>query len=412
MEGLRAASAETATGTLSELRRLRNSLEVVNDMGRLTSVTQAIESAMEAAYEDGNDTDASCANKAGAAPAGGDTVDANSSGMCLRGGISGSRRRPGNFHGVKSHTYYVGAISEAHPSLPYDAVQSIVASEWYHPGLTAKAVWCTEDCGSQFSLARRLDANFDLIRAEVNAFWSHPDAAAELKGVGAHTTQFDRLISGNGTWVDVRLWRGRAFNRRLCERHFRVVCSIVEASPEVWTNPWSHVLLSVLLKDSWVPFHQGHSNGQLTYHLPVSVPAAAGVAELAVVERGGSLEEGGHGKKRRQLLEHPEERAVRWHQGKTLVFDDSFTHAVRYRTLDVGAAMAPPEVEATLGGISADGMPAQALPGARVVLLMRGWHPELAPDEREAIRDFVRRGGEEQPEGYELLPVSKFVFRL
>ena len=44
----------------------------------------------------------------------------------------------------------------------------------------------------------------------------------------------------------------------------------MEASPEIWTNPWSHVLLSVLEPDSWVPFHQGHSNGQLTYHVPVS----------------------------------------------------------------------------------------------------------------------------------------------
>ena len=35
---------------------------------------------------------------------------------------------------------------------------------------------------------------------------------------------FDQLIKGNGSWQDLRLWRGRSFDRRLCERHFRVTC--------------------------------------------------------------------------------------------------------------------------------------------------------------------------------------------
>ncbi|CAK0794114.1 unnamed protein product [Prorocentrum cordatum] len=160
------------------------------------------------------------------------------------GGGAPGALRPGNFHGVKGHAHYVSAISELHPSLPPDTVQSLVASEWYHPGLTARAVWCTQDCGAEFRLARQLDDRQEDIRREVESFWSHPDALAELKGVGSHTTQFDRLIAGNGTWVDVRLWRGRAFNRHLCEKHFRTICGIVEASPEVWSNPWSHVLLT------------------------------------------------------------------------------------------------------------------------------------------------------------------------
>merc|ERR1712176_313247 len=115
---------------------------------------------------------------------------------------------------------------------------------------------------------------------------------------------------------------------------------LVEASPEIWTNPWSHVLLSILLHDSWVPFHQGHTNGQLTYHLPVTVPHKSGVAELAVVERGGTLTN-----PKDKVLAHPEERTFRWRQGKTLVFDDSFTHAVRFRSTPpartVSAASAP-----------------------------------------------------------------------
>jgi len=406
----KAANGE-ADGLLTVLRKLRNSHEVLNDIERLYSVSAQIEEAMRVAYQPNNVTTSS---QSAAAVAAADEASCNSAtGTCAAtGDMSGGRAakstnklRPGNFHGVKSHSYYVGAISEVHPSLPPDAVQSIVASEWYHPSLTAKAVWCTEECGKQFRLAQRLDANAVAIQEEVQSFWQHPDAAKYLAGVGSHTTQFDRLIAGNGTWVDVRLWRGRAFNKQLCEQHFRVVCALVEASPEVWTNPWSHVLLSILLSDSWVPFHQGHTNGQLTYHFPVTVPSGAGRAELAVVDRGGSLPED---RSKGTVLSHPEEQTVTWTQGKTLVFDDSFTHAVRYRTR---ADYVPTPVPTPAPPIpSLNDMP--SLGSARVVLLMRGWHPELEPSERAALREFIRRGGEEDPEGYEMLPISPSVFSM
>merc|ERR1712216_523046 len=153
----------------------------------------------------------------------------------------------------------------------------------------------------------------------------------ELLGVGTHTTQFDKRIAGYGTWVDVSLFRGRAFNRKLCERHFRVVCALVEASPEIWTNPWGHVLLSILMHDSWVPYHAGLSNGQLTYHLPVMMPRTGGSAELAWLERGGALGDDGS---TRDKLYLPDERIARWGKGRTLVFAASFAHAVRFRALE------------------------------------------------------------------------------
>mmetsp|Transcript_71057 Transcript_71057/g.137102 ORF Transcript_71057/g.137102 Transcript_71057/m.137102 type:complete len:455 (+) Transcript_71057:70-1434(+) len=405
--------AKAAKGEANELlltlRKLRNSHDVLNDIERLYSVTAQIEQAMNNTYE--SNLRISSQTAASAAAAAEDGSCDGATGTCAVPGdvARGPARkeanqfRPGNFHGVKSHSYYVGAISEAHPNLPPDAVQSIVASEWYHPSLTAKAVWCTEACGEQFRVARRLDANAEAIQQEVQSFWRHPDAAKYLAGVGAHTTQFDRLIAGNGTWVDVRLWRGRAFNKQLCEQHFRVICALVEASPEVWTNPWSHVLLSILLHDSWVPFHQGHTNGQLTYHFPVTVSSGAGRAELAVVERGGSLQDDGSEGKG-TVLSHPEERTVTWTQGKTLVFDDSFTHAVRYRVHAGNVPTPAPSVP------TPNNMP--SLTSARVVLLMRGWHPELQPSERAALREFVRRGGEEDPEGYEMLPISPSVFSM
>jgi len=365
---------------------------VLKDLSRLYPVTDAIEKAMQSAYENRNRTASSSA-----------TCASDDSALAACEGLASeeSSSPPGNFHGVKSHSYYVSAISEAHPAFPAQAVQSIVASEWYHPGLTAEAVWCTEGCGHKFPLARRLDENFEDIRREVERFWRSPDAAAELKGVGSHTTQFDKMIAGNGTWVDVRLWRGRAFNTRLCARHFRVICGLVEASPEIWTNPWSHVLLSVLFRDSWVPFHQGHTNGQLTYHLPVMIPQTGGVAELAVVDRGGTLSD--DNASRVKLLSHLEERTVRWVQGSTLVFDDSFTHAVRFRS-DVE------QPSPTLARQVPEAAEKSHIPDARVVLLMRGWHPELDQEERIALRDFIRRGGEEDPEGYAMLPIAETSF--
>lgn len=393
------AGGSQDTQVLKEMRKMRNSRAVLEDQERLYSVVGAVEDAMRAAYEDNNLTTI-CNTSNGEGEAEGSCADG------LEVLPSGNAaRRPGNFHGVKRHAYYVGAISEAHPSLPFDSVQSIVASEWYHPGLTAKSVWCVEKCGDEFPLAKKLDANFEAIHREIDTFWRHPDAFAELKGVGSHTTQFDKYIAGNGTWVDVRLWRGRAYNRRLCEKHFRVICGIVEASPEIWTNPWSHVLLSVLLRDSWVPFHQGHTNGQLTYHLPVMLPEN-GVAELAVVDRGGSVPDGQDA--RGKVMEHPEEHTVRWRKGSTLVFDDSYTHAVRFRTDSASQdSVNKPALADNVAGYADRG-----LGEARVLLLLRGWHPELEPEERAAIRDFVRKGGEEEPEGYDMLPIVDSVFHL
>jgi len=393
---LGAKGTDKSTEVLSEFRKLRNSRAVLQDQERLFSVTSIVEEAMKKAYYEEDALEAACEGKR--------------SGDCKRKRSTVLRKdAPGNFHGVKSHSYYVSAISEAHPTLPYDAVQSIVASEWYHPGLTAKSVWCDEGCGAEFPLAKQLDENFHAIQAEVQAFWEHPDALGQLKGVGSHTTQFDQMIAGNGTWVDVRLWRGRAFNKYLCERHFRTICSIVEASPEIWTNPWGHVLLSILLPGSWVPFHQGHTNGQLTYHFPVNLPASGGYAELAVSDKGGTLPE--ETSSRGKVYQMPDEHTVRWKKGKTLVFDDSFTHSVRFRTDSMAGKDFGAGAEDVLREASVATLPT-LLADARVVLLMRGWHPELRSEERAAVRDFVRKGGEEQPDGYDMLPISAGIFTL
>merc|ERR1719265_671777 len=99
--------------------------------------------------------------------------------------------------------------------------------------------------------------------------------------------KLDEGIKGNGTWADVRIWRGRSYNKKLCAEHFPVTCEVVQSMPEIWTNPHSHVLLSVLLRDSWVPFHRGLTNSQITYHLPVQVPTEPGaIGQLATIEHG------------------------------------------------------------------------------------------------------------------------------
>lgn len=47
------------------------------------------------------------------------------------------------------------------------------------------------------------------------------------------------------------------------------------------------------------------------------------------------------------------------------------------------------------------GQPASGLGSPRMLLLTRAWHPELDAKERSALREFIRRGGEEEPDGYE-----------
>ncbi|CAK0794116.1 unnamed protein product [Prorocentrum cordatum] len=87
------------------------------------------------------------------------------------------------------------------------------------------------------------------------------------------------------------------------------------------------------------------------------------------------------------------ERARRWSSTTR-----SLTLSVSAQTRDVDAEE-PADSSRTAGK-------------ARVLLLMRGWHPELEPEERAALRELVRRGGEELPAGYEALPISPGVFAL
>merc|ERR1711957_1110608 len=119
------------------------------------------------------------------------------------------------------------------------------------------------------------------------------------------------------------------------------------------------------------------------------------------MDRGGSLPED---TKQEKTYQFPDEKVVSWKKGNTLVFDDSFVHAVRLRRgNDEDVVVAEPKEDAaSLGSLMGK---------ARVIVLMRGWHPELGPEERAAVRDFVRKGGEEEPDGYDMLPISPGIFR-
>merc|ERR1711957_917596 len=175
----------------------------------------------------------------------------------------GSEVSPGNFHGMRDLKNGLRNLKKLHPEMSKATVRAIIVSEWYHAGLTAKALWCQDDCREEFPVARLLDDNFAAIRAEVVAFLERRDSQARFSAVGTNTASADQLLAGNGSWKDVTLWRGRAFHKELCSKHFPKLCGVVTRLPEIWTSPWSHVMLSVLGPESWVPFHHGTTNAQL-----------------------------------------------------------------------------------------------------------------------------------------------------
>jgi hypothetical protein len=101
-------------------------------------------------------------------------------------------------------------------------------------------------------------------------------------------------------------------------------------SLKVTNNLQGHALLSRLAPGTQVARHHGISNCQLTMHLGLLVPPSAGI------EVNGRVGE--------------------WREGRVLVFDDSYPHSVWHN----GSA----------GG------------GPRLVLLLRGYHPEWTLEER------------------------------
>ena len=75
---------------------------------------------------------------------------------------------------------------------------------------------------------------------------------------------------------------------------------------------------------------------------------------------------------------------MQWEEGKSLVFDDSYLHEVRY--------VHDEEHHTANGHVP---LAEQPLGGARVVLLFDVWHPGITMDERQEITHMFKEAQEE-----------------
>jgi len=195
----------------------------------------------------------------------------------------------------------------------------------YVPGLLAKEYHES----SSFSEPQILEAKYEEIMQELNPFLDR----ANFHQVGSNTAHTDSNLVVRGRWSDVSLFSAGSKNLDACAQ-LPMLCALLERElPEVTKNVKGHALLSRMEPGTVVKRHHGSSNCQLTMHLGLIIPRGAGIEVNS--------------------------KKGRWEEGKVLVFDDSFHHSVWHK------------------GALAD--------GPRLVLLLRGYHPEWTLEERAGL---------------------------
>jgi len=148
---------------------------------------------------------------------------------------------------------------------------------------------------ADFWFVAHLEANYDRIRAELNA-------VTDPGGRGFRPVEEPLLDAGR--WDQVVLYEAGARQHRACEL-FPLLTEVIEQIPEATTLGPGVVTLSWLHPGAHIVPHCGRTNAQLRVHLGLRVPD------------GTSLRVG--------------DRALAWTEGRCLVFDDSFEHEVWHR---------------------------------------------------------------------------------
>ncbi|MFD5823970.1 aspartyl/asparaginyl beta-hydroxylase domain-containing protein [Lentzea sp. NPDC060358] len=188
----------------------------------------------------------------------------------------------------------------------------------YVPGLTAQPL---HDPG-QFWFTSYLEENYPLIRAEIEQLLDTP-----LDPVVPITD--DAGLIRKGSWKQAYLYRDGRFQSQTCAR-FPVTMGVLEKIPDVTVLSPGVISVSRVTPGTHIMPHCGSTNALLRIHLPIKVPAGAGI-------RVGDQE-------------------TRWEEGKCLVFDDSFEHEVWHRGTE-----------------------------DRVVLIVDVLHPDLSGDHQERL---------------------------
>lgn len=199
----------------------------------------------------------------------------------------------------------------------------------------------------EFGWAVKLVQAFSAVRAEAAAARAPPKGASSSSSawdvVGSRHDAGDRSLSSGGEWRELVLLNGdpavaaeAARNRKRCPATAALLGSMPAAS-DMAERGVGECTFSALHGGAHLLPHCGSTNARLTAHLPLIVPDGC---EIRV------------GDEVRQYRE-----------GELLIFDDSYEHEVWNRH--------PTDV--------------------RVVLLIRFWHPDIAPAKYAATKRAMRR---------------------
>eukprot|EP00930_Biecheleria_cincta_P053353 TRINITY_DN38798_c0_g1_i1.p1 TRINITY_DN38798_c0_g1~~TRINITY_DN38798_c0_g1_i1.p1 ORF type:complete len:279 (-),score=45.72 TRINITY_DN38798_c0_g1_i1:37-873(-) len=190
--------------------------------------------------------------------------------------------------------------------------------KFYLPYLTAKPVWASNDEYSDI-----LTSRWEEIREECRAVMAQA-ASADVNTKG---------LTSTGSWQKVPLWsHGQAHEENLA----RCPATAETLSKLPLCRALGMAYFSQLAPGTAVRPHFGPTNARLRYHLGLDVPE--GNVMLAVAD--------GY---------------YRWVEGKTLVFNDAYIHAVHHHEAE-----------------------------PRAVLVVDIYHPELDQAERELLEDLER----------------------
>jgi len=187
----------------------------------------------------------------------------------------------------------------------------------FFPGLNAQRFYKPDD----FLCWQSIEPLVEKIRGEILLY------SGDRTSVGEYTAERDAGLVLQGSWRDVGIIRGGVPFDDVA-RTFSITYNAFMGIPEVATNVYGNVVVSTLEPGTRIKVHQGESNAQITFHIPVDIPVSGTGIAVDGIRR-----------------DNP------W--GQTLVFDDSFPHEVWNLSRE-----------------------------SRTILLFRAWHPEFSIEER------------------------------
>ncbi len=158
--------------------------------------------------------------------------------------------------------------------------------------LVGDSIFFTKD---QFPWANELEANWKVIRAELDQVLQHTDALPNFQDISPR----QHRIANDDRWKTYFFCAFGFQAKKNCDR-----------CPETWKLlqrvPGLKVaFFSILAPGKHIPEHRGKHKGILRYHLGLQVPEPKADCRIRI-----------------------EDQIAYWEEGKSLIFDDTFYHEV------------------------------------------------------------------------------------